>query len=148
MTSSVRCKAFNCRLTVMIWTASPAIGHQVRVIVACSASERPQVATSKPSTRIGETQSSWATSRAKEDAVPAGPSLQPQCRKLCRPSKRTQSQFAYLSKKVSTVTLDHMAAVVAGCTTTGRCLKRLVLRPTKLTSTRLKTVLAGTKTTK
>jgi len=148
MMSSLRCKAFNCRLTVMTWTASPAIGHQVRVIVACSASEHHQVATSKLSTRIGETQSTWATSRAKEGAVPAGPSLQPQFRKLCRPSKRTRSQFAYLSKKVSTVTLDHMAAVVAGCTTTGLCLKKSVRRLTKLTSTRLKTVLAGTKKTK
>lgn len=102
----------------MTLTASPAIGHQDQVEVACSASER-QAATSRPSTRIGETQNSWATSRAKEGAVPAGPSLQLQCRKLCKPSRMTRSQFAYLSKKVSTVTPDHMAAEVAGCTTTG-----------------------------
>lgn len=87
-------------------------------------------------------------SRAKEGAVPAGPSLQPLCKRLCRPFKTTRSQFAYLSKKVSTVTLDHMAAVVAGCTTTGRCLIKLVHRLTKLTNTRLKTVHVGTKRTK
>ena len=87
-------------------------------------------------------------SKVKVAAVHAGPLQLPQCRKPCNRSLLVIQLSAYLSKKVSTVTVGHMVAAVAGCTTTGSCLKRLDHSLMWTTPTRLRMVAAETKTTR
>ena len=120
----------------------------VRATTATEVEEaRKKVVTSKaPSTGLlARTESQ---SKVKVAAVHAGPLQQPQCRKPCNRSLLVIQLSAYLSRKVSTVTVGHMVAAVAGCTTTGSCLKRLDHSLMWTTPTRLRMVAAETKTTR
>lgn len=100
------------------------------------------VVTSKTTTKTGGTRSIWEMSRTKVDAAPAGPSQRLLFKRPCKPSRKTQNQFASLSKKVLTVTIDRMAVEVAGCTTTGKCPRRLDHRPRQTIHMKLRTEIA------
>ena len=78
-------------------------------------------------------------SSRKEAAVKAGPSLRPQRRRACKPSRITPPFADFPSRRLLTARRGkHMAAVVAGCIRTGISQRSQALLPTKFTIMRLR----------